>query len=229
MSALKILMITTSHSDLGNTGHKTGVWLEELATPYYIFKDAGAEITIASPKGGQVPLDPKSEDASSETEMSKRFSNDRDALLQLANSVKIADLKARDFDAVFLPGGHGPMWDLSDNYELKLLLEDFYKNQKPIGSVCHGVAGLIPLRNEDGQPIIKGKNLTSFSNSEEELVGLTNVVPFLLESELKNLGAGYSKNDDFAPYIVKDGLLITGQNPASSENTAKELLTIINK
>lgn len=227
MSALKILMITTSHSDLGNTGHKTGVWLEELAAPYYIFKDAGAEITIASPKGGQVPLDPKSEDSSSETEMSKRFSNDRDALLQLANSVKISDLKAKDFDAAFLPGGHGPMWDLSDNYELKLLLEDFYKHQKPIGSVCHGVAGLIPLRNEDGQPIINGKNLTSFSNSEEELVGLTDVVPFLLESELKNLGASYSKNDDFAPYIVKDGLLITGQNPASSENAAKELLNII--
>ncbi|WP_245536729.1 type 1 glutamine amidotransferase domain-containing protein [Solitalea canadensis] len=222
-------MITTSHSELGNTGHQTGVWLEELAAPYYIFKDAGAEITIASPKGGQVPLDPKSEDASSETEMSKRFSNDREALLQLAKSVKIEDVKAKDFDAAFLPGGHGPMWDLSDNYELRLLLEDFYNAQKPIGSVCHGVAGLIPLRDKDGHAIVKGKNLTSFSNTEEELVGLTKVVPFLLETELKNLGANYSKKEDFAPFMIKDGLLITGQNPASSEITAKELLNTINK
>ncbi|MCO4292898.1 type 1 glutamine amidotransferase domain-containing protein [Solitalea sp. MAHUQ-68] len=224
MKNLNVLFITTSHDQLGATNHKTGVWLEELATPYYVFKDAGAAITIASPKGGQVPLDPKSEEPDSVTPSAERFKKDHEGIQQLSASLKIKDVKADDFDLAFLPGGHGPMWDLADNTELKELLENFYKQNKPIGSVCHGVAGLVSLRKPNGDPMIKGKKLTSFTNSEEELVGLTNVVPFLLETELLDLGADYRKGDDFAPFAQQDGLIFTGQNPASSDLVASAML-----
>ncbi|POY39010.1 glutamine amidotransferase [Solitalea longa] len=224
MKNLNVLLVTTSHNDLGKTGHKTGVWLEELATPYYVFKDAGANITIVSPKGGAVPLDPKSEEPESSTPSSERFKNDQEALNKLTNSKKIEEVKADDFDMVFLPGGHGPMWDLADNYDLKELLETFHKQNKSIGAVCHGVVGLVALRNEKGEPIVKGKKLTSFTNSEEELVGLTHVVPFLLETELLNLGADYRKGDDFKPFAQHDGLLFTGQNPASSDLVAEAMI-----
>lgn len=227
MEAQKVLIVTTSHNALGDTGEKTGVWLEELAAPYYVFYDAGADITIASPKGGEIPLDPKSEQDGALTPGSIRFQEDTNAMEILKHAIPLKEINVDEFDAVFLPGGHGPMWDLANNDVLKALLEAFYKQQKPMGFVCHGVVGLVSLQNEKGEPLVKGRKLTSFSDSEEEAVGLTHVVPFLLESKLRSLGAKYNKGPDFTDYVVADDNIITGQNPTSSVDTAIEILSMI--
>lgn len=221
---MKVLIVLTSHSELGNTGEKTGFWVEEFAAPYYVLADAGAELTLSSPKGGQPPIDPKSEQPDFQTEATHRF--DKDAALQekLAKTIKLSEVNAADYDAVFYPGGHGPMWDLANDTTSIQLIETFYQQQKPIALVCHAPAALVKVKVENGDPLVKGKEVTGFSNSEEEAVQLTDVVPFLLEDELKKLGGIYSKGADWGPYIKKDGLLITGQNPGSSENAALELL-----
>jgi len=221
---MKILVVLTSHSALGNTGEKTGFWIEEFATPYYVLADAGADITIASPKGGQPPVDPKSELADAQTPSTERFYKDEILIEKVAYSLKLSDIKQDDFDAVFYPGGHGPLWDLATDKTSIKLIEEFYNHQKPIAFVCHAPATLIHAKAENGEPLIKGKHLTSFSNTEEEAVKLTKVVPFLLESELIKQGAHYSKGNDWGSYTKQDGLLITGQNPASSEAVAKLLL-----
>lgn len=226
---MKILIITTSHNQLGDTGYPTGVWLEELAAPYYVFADAGVNITVASPQGGTIPLDPKSEADDAVTEATKRFLNDTSAMHWLIRAVPLADVDMSDYDAVFLPGGHGPMWDLADNPVVNRLLEEAVRSDKPIGAVCHGVAGIAGVHTRDGQPIAAGKNLTAFTNSEEELVKLTNVVPFLLESRLREQGAHFTQAADFHPYVVTDGLLVTGQNPASSEEAARAILHLLKK
>ena len=221
---MKILIVLTSHSALGNTGEKTGFWVEEFANPYYFLADAGADITIASPKGGQPPVDPKSETADTQTASTERYYKDNVLLDKVAHSLKLSDVKEKDYDAVFYPGGHGPLWDLAtDKISIKLI-EDFYNHQKPIAFVCHAPAALINTKAENGQPLVKGKNLTGFSNTEEEAVKLTEVVPFLLEDELKKHGAHYFKDKDWTSFVKQDGLLITGQNPTSSEAVAKLLL-----
>ena len=221
---MKILIVLTSHSALGNTGEKTGFWIEEFATPYYILVDAGADITIASPKGGQPPVDPKSELADAQTPSTERFYKDNILIDKVAYSLKLSDIKYDDYDAVFYPGGHGPLWDLANDKDSIKLIESFYNHQKPIAFVCHAPAALINTKAENGQPLVKGKHLTSFSNTEEEAVKLTSVVPFLLEDELKKNGAHYTKGNDWSSYVKQDGLLITGQNPASSDTVAKLLL-----
>jgi putative intracellular protease/amidase len=221
---MKILMVLTSHDQLGNTGHKTGFWLEEFASPYYVFKDANAAITLASPKGGQPPLDPKSNEPDFQTAATERFKNDTDAQAELANTVKLADVSAEDYDAVFYPGGHGPLWDLSGDKNSISLIETMYASGKPVAAVCHAPAVLCNANTKDGSPLIKGKTVTGFSNSEEAAVQLTNVVPFLLEDELKAKGANYSKADDWHPHAIVDGNLITGQNPQSSEQVAEAVL-----
>jgi putative intracellular protease/amidase len=227
---MKILIVLTSHSALGDTGKKTGFWIEEFAAPYYVLADAGAIITIASPLGGQPPVDPKSEAADAQTPATKRFYADLDAIDKVANTIKLSDIRKDDYDAVFYPGGHGPMWDLANDKTSIKLIEDFYNTQKPVAFVCHAPAALIKVKAENGQPLVKGKKVTGFSDTEEEAVGLTKVVPFLLEDELKKLGAHYSKGADFGSFAEQDGLLITGQNPASSEAVAKLLLkTLIGK
>lgn len=221
---MKILIVLTSHSELGSTGKKTGFWVEEFATPYYVLADAGAEITIASPKGGQPPVDPKSELADAQTSSTKRFYKDIELVEKVAYSLKLSDVKQDDFDAVFYPGGHGPLWDLVTDKNSIKLIEEFYKYQKPIVFVCHAPAALVNTKDENGESLVKGKELTSFSNTEEEVVQLTNIVPFLLEDELKKHGAIYSKGNDWASYVKQDGLLITGQNPGSSKAVAELLL-----
>ncbi len=221
---MKILIVLTSHSALGNTGEKTGFWIEEFATPYYVLADVGAEITIASPDGGQPPVDPKSEKEDAQTEATKRFYKDIDLIDKVAFSLKLSEVNYADYDAVFYPGGHGPLWDLANDKNSIQLIEDFYNHQKPIAFVCHAPAALIKVKTENGEPLVKGKKVTGFSNSEEEIVGLTKVVPFLLEDEFKKLGAHYSKGPDWGSYAQQDGLLITGQNPGSSEEVAKLLL-----
>ncbi len=227
---MKILIVLTSHSALGDTGKKTGFWIEEFAAPYYVLADAGAIITIASPLGGQPPVDPKSEAPDAQTPATKRFYADLDAIDKVANTIKLSDVKQDDYDAVFYPGGHGPMWDLANDKTSIKLIEDFYNTQKPVAFVCHAPAALIKVKAENGQPLVKGKKVTGFSDTEEEAVGLTKVVPFLLEDELKKLGAHYSKGADFGSFAEQDGLLITGQNPASSEAVAKLLLkTLVGK
>ena len=225
---MKILMVLTSHSALGDTGEKTGFWVEEFAAPYYVLADAGAVITIASPAGGQPPVDPKSEAADAQTPATERFYKDFEAIDKVANSVKLSDVKEADFDAVFYPGGHGPLWDLANDTNSILLIQDFYKNKKPIGFVCHAPAALIKVKDENGEALVKGKMVTGFSNAEEEAVQLTKVVPFLLEDELKKLGALYSNGADWSSYTKQDGLLITGQNPASSAAVATLLLAAVN-
>jgi putative intracellular protease/amidase len=224
---MKILIVLTSHDQLGNTGKKTGFWLEEFAAPYYVFKDAGATITLASPKGGQPPLDPKSDLPESLTELTKRFRKDKAAQAELANTKKLSDVSADDFDAVFYPGGHGPMWDMPDNKISIALIEAFVKADKPIGAVCHAPAALVNVRGKDGEYLVKSKRVTGFTNAEEEAVGLTAVVPFLLEDRLKERGGLYSKGADWAPYVQVDGKLVTGQNPASSRLAAQELLKLL--
>jgi putative intracellular protease/amidase len=223
----RILLIATSHDKMGSTGDKTGVWLEELATPYYIFKEAGALVVLASPNGGPVPVDPKSQSIMTTTGNTKRFMADLEAVDFLSRSVPIEKIKADDYDAVFLPGGHGPLWDIFPDRTVKRLLETFNAEGKPIAAICHGVAGLLSLRNDRGELLIKGRRLTSFSNSEEESAGLTLVVPFLLESELVALGALYSKGANYLNYVVEDGNIITGQNAASSKEAAKKLLAYV--
>lgn len=224
---MKILIVLTSHDQLGDTGKKTGFWLEEFAAPYYVLKDAGAAIAVASPKGGQPPLDPKSEVPEFQTELTKRFRTDTAAQAELANTKKLADVSADDFDAVFYPGGHGPMWDMPDNATSIALIEAFVKADKPVGAVCHAPAALVNVRSKDGEYLVKGKRVTGFTNAEEEAVGLTAVVPFLLEDRLKERGSIYSKTDNWVPYVQVDGKLVTGQNPASSEPAAEELLKLL--
>jgi putative intracellular protease/amidase len=221
---MKILIVLTSHSELGNTGERTGFWVEEFASPYYALVDAGADITIASPKGGQPPVDPKSELPDAQTPATKRFYKDAEAIDKVAHTFQLKDLKHTDYDAVFYPGGHGPLWDLATDKDSIQLITELYNHQKPIAFVCHAPAALINVKLENGEPLIKGKQVTGFSNTEEEAVKLTKVVPFLLADELKKQGALYSKGNDWASYAKQDGLLITGQNPASSEAVAKLLL-----
>lgn len=224
---MKILMVLTSHDKLGDTGKKTGFWLEEFAAPYYVFKDAGAEITLATPKGGQPPLDPKSDDPSAQTEATKRFKNDAAAQAVLASTHELRDIAADDFDAVFYPGGHGPLWDLAGDADSIALIEATLSAGKPVAAVCHAPGVLRHVKSADGKPLVQNKSVTGFTNTEEEAVGLTQVVPFLVEDMLKQLGGNYSKLDDWASHVVADGLLITGQNPASSEAAATALLKML--
>ena len=224
---MKILIVLTSHSELGNTGNKTGFWVEEFAAPYYVMLDAGAEITVVSPAGGQPPVDPKSEESDAQTPATQRFYKDYEAIDKVAHTLKLSDVEAANYDAVFYPGGHGPLWDLANDINSIKLITDFYNTQKPIAFVCHSPAALVNVKAENGEPLIKGKKITSFSNTEEEAVGLTKVVPFLLEDELKKLGAHYNKAGDWNSYTQEDGLLITGQNPKSSEAVAKLLLKML--
>ena len=221
---MKILMVLTSHAELGDTGKKTGFWLEEFAAPYYVFKDAGAEITLASPNGGQPPLDPKSDEADAQTPATERFKADADSAAHLANTLKLEDIRITDFDAVFYPGGHGPMWDLAKDRHSIEIVQDAIASGKPVAMVCHAPAALKNVKKLDGEPLVSGLNVTGFSNSEEEAAGLTDIVPFLLEDVLKQNGGLYSRGDDWAIHVVEDGLLITGQNPASSEKAAEMLL-----
>jgi putative intracellular protease/amidase len=225
---MKVLIVLTSHSALGDTGEKTGFWIEEFASPYYVLIDAGAEITIASPKGGQPPVDPKSELGDAQTPSTARFYKDKDVIDKVAHTLILSDIKEVDYDAVFYPGGHGPLWDLANDKNSIQLIEAFYNHQKPIAFVCHSPAALVNVKAKNGEPLVKGKELTGFSNTEEEAVKLTKVVPFLLEDKLTKQGAHYSKGDDWAPYVKQDGLLITGQNPSSSEAAAKLLLKTLN-
>ena len=224
----QILMVLTSHDQLGTTGAKTGFWLEEFAAPYYVFKDAGAIITLASVKGGQPPLDPKSDDEASQTEATRRFKGDLPAQALLARTFKLSDLPATVYDAVFYPGGHGPLWDLAEDATSIALIETTLAAGKPVAAVCHAPAVLRHPKSPDGQSVVQGKNVTGFTNTEEEAVGLTQVVPFLVEDMLVKNGGRYTKVADWQPYVVTDGLLITGQNPASSELAAHALLTVLN-
>jgi len=226
---MKVVMVVTSHSELGDTGEKTGFWVEEFAAPYYVLADAGAEITIASPKGGQPPVDPKSEAADAQTSSTERFYKDSEVIDKVAHSQKLSEIKEEEYDAVFYPGGHGPLWDLATDKNSIELIESFYNNQKPIAFVCHSPAALVNVKAKNGEPLVKGKAVTGFSNTEEEAVQLTKVVPFLLEDELTKQGAIYSKGDDWASYTKQDGLLITGQNPGSSAAVAELLLKTLKK
>jgi putative intracellular protease/amidase len=224
---MKIVMVLTSHDRLGDTGQKTGFWLEEFAAPYYVFKDAGADITLASPLGGQPPVDPKSDVADSQTDATRRFKTDHAAQAALAHTSKLSDVFAADFDAVFYPGGHGPLWDLAENASSIALIEATFAAGKPVVAVCHAPGVLRHAKAPDGTPLVRGKAVTGFTNTEEEAVGLTHVVPFLVEDALKKNGGVYSKADDWQSYVVSDGNLITGQNPASSEAAAKALLDLL--
>ncbi len=224
---MKILMVLTSHDQLGQTGQKTGFWLEEFAAPYYAFKDAGAEVTLATPLGGQPPLDPKSDDPSAQTDATHRFKSDEAAQAALASTLKLQDIAASDFDAVFYPGGHGPLWDLAEDPHSIALIETTLAAGKPVVAVCHAPGVLRHAKSADGHFVVQGKSVTGFTNTEEEAVGLTQVVPFLVEDVLKHNGASYSKAGDWQPYVVTDGLLITGQNPASSEPAAQALLKML--
>lgn len=221
---MKVLMVLTSHEKLGDTGLKTGFWLEEFAAPYYIFKDAGAEIVLASPAGGQPPLDPKSELADFQTDMTRRFNADADAQKALASTVKLDTVNEKDFDTVFYPGGHGPLWDLAESKISIALIESFERAGKPIGFVCHAPGALRHVKADGGVPLIKGRRVTGFTNGEEAAVELTNVVPFLIEDEFQRLGGHYQKGPDWSPFIIEDGKLVTGQNPASSEGVARALV-----
>lgn len=223
---VKILIVLTSHDQLGNTGRKTGFWLEEFAAPYYVFKDAGVEITLASPKGGQPPIDPKSDLPENQTPAMERFKQDEQAKKTLSQTVKLADVKAEDFDTVFYPGGHGPMWDLAESQDSIDLLESFYNSGKPIALVCHS-PGVLRHVTYKGAPLVKGKRVTGFTNDEEEEVKLTHVVPFLVEDELKRLGAIFEKAPNWQSFTITDGRLVTGQNPASSTAGAQALLKVL--
>ena len=226
---MRVLVVLTSHDQLGDTGRKTGFWLEELAAPYYVLKDAGATITLASPKGGQPPLDPKSDEPENQTEFTKRFRADAAAQTELAHTKKLADVSAEDYDAVFYPGGHGPMWDMPDNKTSVALIEAFVKADKPVGAVCHAPAALVNVRGKNGEYLLKGRRVTGFTNEEEEAVNLTAVVPFLLEDRLKERGGIYSKAANWIPYVQVDGRLVTGQNPASSGPAAEDLLMLLDQ
>lgn len=220
---MKILMVLTSHGELGDTGERTGFWIEEFAAPYYVFADAGCEITLASPKGDQPPIDPKSASEDAETEATKRFDQDEELKNKLAHTKKLEHVKASDFDAVFYPGGHGPLWDLANDLRSIALIEEFYASKKPMAFVCHA-PGVLKNAMDHERPIVRGKNVTGFANTEEEAVGLTEVVPFLVQDVMNQLGAHYSKGEDWSSYVMVDQHLITGQNPASSEKAAQVLL-----
>jgi putative intracellular protease/amidase len=224
---MKILMVLTSHDKLGDTGNKTGFWLEEFAAPYYVFKDAGAEITLASPKGGQPPLDPSSDADDAQTEATKRFKSDDAAQKELANTEVLSSVSADGFDAIFYPGGHGPLWDLAEDKASINLIESFAASDRPVGAVCHAPAVFKHTKGTDDKPLVSGKTVTGFTNTEEEAVGLTDVVPFLVEDMLKTNGGTYKKGDDWASLVVTDGKLVTGQNPASSEEAAHKLLSLL--
>ncbi len=222
---MKILMVLTSHDQLGDTGRKTGFWLEELAAPYYAFRDAGAEVVLASPKGGQPPVDPKSNEPSFQTDLTRRFEADPAANALLAATRRLDSVSQAEFDAVFYPGGHGPLWDLAEDKASIGLIESFVAAHKPVALVCHAPGVLRHVRAPDGKPLVEGKKVTGFANTEEEGMGLTAIVPFLVEDDLTAKGGLYSKGGDFAPHVVSDGLLITGQNPASSGPAAKALIS----
>lgn len=224
---MKILMVLTSHDKLGDTGNKTGFWLEEFAAPYYVFKDAGAEITLASPKGGQPPLDPSSDADDAQTDATKRFKSDDAAQKELANTEVLSSVSADGFDAIFYPGGHGPLWDLAEDKASINLIERFAASDRPVGAVCHAPAVFKHTKGTDDKPLVSGKTVTGFTNTEEEAVGLTDVVPFLVEDMLKTNGGTYKKGDDWASFVVTDGKLVTGQNPASSEEAAHKLLSLL--
>ena len=223
---MKIVMVLTSHDQLGNTGRKTGFWLEEFAAPYFVFRDAGVELMLASPKGGQPPIDPKSDEKENQTPAMGRFKQDLAAQKALSQTVRLADMRAENFDTIFYVGGHGPMWDLVDNTDSIALIESFYNSGKPVAAVCHSPAVLHRVTYQ-GAPMVKGKRVTGFANSEEEAVHLTDVVPFLVEDELKRIGARYEKAADWASFAVVDGRLVTGQNPASSTAAAQALLKLV--
>jgi putative intracellular protease/amidase len=224
---MKLLMILTSHNQLGDTGKTTGFWLEEFAAPYYVFKDTGADVTLASPLGGQPPLDPKSDEPDAQTAATRRFKGDPAAQAALASTHKLSEMHVEDFDGVFYAGGHGPLWDLAEDAASIALIEATLASGKPLAAVCHAPGVLRHVKNPDGTPLVAGKNVTGFANTEEELVHLTKVVPFLVEDMLVRNGGHYSKGADWEPHVVTDGLLITGQNPASSEPAAKELLGLL--
>jgi putative intracellular protease/amidase len=224
---MNVLMVLTSHDTLGDTGRKTGFWLEELAAPYYAFKDAGAQITLASPKGGRPPLDPKSNEPDFQTDATHRFEADAAATAQLTDTVKLADVSQADFDTVFYPGGHGPLWDLANDAHSIALIESFLAADKPVALVCHAPGVLRDVKAADGRSLVEGKRVTGFTNTEEEGVGLTNVVPFLVEDVLKAKGGIYSSGPDWGSYVIQDGLLITGQNPGSSFTAARALLDAV--
>ncbi|NQX82658.1 MAG: type 1 glutamine amidotransferase domain-containing protein [Flavobacteriaceae bacterium] len=224
----KVLFVVTSHDKLGDTGDKTGLWIEEFANPYYYMIDKGVEIDIASPKGGQAPIDPKSELADYQTEATKRFYKDKDTQSKLSKTLKLSKVKHDDYDAVFYPGGHGPLWDLAEDRNSIKLIESFYNNGKPVAFVCHAPAALKNVKNKNGQFLVKGKKVTSFTNSEELAVGLRDIVPFLVEDMLNKNGGNYVKGADWTAFAVEDGLLITGQNPQSSSLVAEKLFNKIN-
>ncbi|MFX1675160.1 type 1 glutamine amidotransferase domain-containing protein [Paraburkholderia sp. A2WS-5] len=224
---MKVLIVLTSHEDLGNTGKKTGFWLEEFVAPYYALRDAGAQITLASPMGGQPPLDPKSGDPTAQTDATRRFDADATARAELSNTKRLVEIDASAFDAVFYPGGHGPLWDLAEDPVSIALIEKTIAAGKPVAAVCHAPGVLRHVKGADGQPLVAGKAVTGFSNSEEAAVQLTDVVPFLVEDVLKENGGKYTKAADWAPHVETDGLLITGQNPASSEPVAHALLAAL--
>jgi putative intracellular protease/amidase len=225
---MKILMVLTSHSELGETGKKTGFWIEEFAAPYYVFADAGADVTIASPKGKEPPIDPSSETEDAQTGATRRYYSDKELQEKLKKTIKLEDIDSEDYDAVFYPGGHGPLWDLANDLKSINLIEEFNDQMKPMGFVCHA-PGVLANVEDHKEPLVRNKNVTGFANSEEEAVGLTEVVPFLVEDKMNQLGANYSKGDDWSSYVMVDGRLVTGQNPASSEKAAQELLKLLKK
>ncbi|MDX1768131.1 MAG: type 1 glutamine amidotransferase domain-containing protein [Arenibacter troitsensis] len=225
---MNILFVLTSHDKLGDTGKKTGFWIEEFANPYYTLLDKGADITLATPKGGVAPIDPSSDTPDASTKDTQRFKNDAVAQEKIKNTLALSEIDPNDYDAIFYPGGHGPLWDLANDATSISLIEAFNRQKKPVGFVCHAPAALKGVKNEDGSPLVKGKKVTGFTNTEEEAVQLTKVVPFLVEDMLKENGGIYSKKSDWAPYAVQDGNLITGQNPASSELVAQKLLVSLN-
>lgn len=224
---MKILMVLTSHSRLGETGHKTGFWLEEFAAPYYVFKDGGAQVVLASPEGGHPPVDPNSEAPEFQTEATRRFENDEEAKSLLSDTRRLGGLNPEDFDAIFYPGGHGPLWDLAEDVDSISLIETFFRREKPVGSVCHGPAVLRHAKGPDGMPLVQGKRVTGFSNAEESAVQLTEVVPFSVEDMLKTNRAIYSKADEWQSHVEVDGNLVTGQNPASSTAAAESLMSLL--
>lgn len=226
---MKVLFVLTSHDQLGNTGRKTGFWIEEFAAPYYKLTGQGVDVTLSSPNGGQPPIDPKSSAPENQTEATKRFYLDTATQEKLSKTLKLSEVKADDFDAIFYPGGHGPLWDLTTDQNSINLIQNFWKQGKPVAAVCHGPCVLLNAKLENGDPLVKGKKVTGFTNTEEEAVQLTSVVPLLVEDSLKEKGGIYSKLDNWKPYVVQDGLLITGQNPASSEPVAEALLSTLKK
>lgn len=224
---MKILMVLTSHDTLGDTGKKTGFWLEEFAAPYYVFKDAGADIILASPKGGQPPIDPSSDSADAQTDDTRRFKDDPETQKHLATTLKLSDVTEDGFDAIFYPGGHGPLWDLAESADSKRLIEAFAAADLPVGAVCHAPAVFRHTQGADGKPLVSGRRVTGFTNTEEEAVGLTDVVPFLVEDMLKANGGQYEKGADWASFVLRDGKLVTGQNPASSAAAAQDILGLL--